>query len=76
MNINRLNQFTRYLGSLKRFEMHHLMLKKNKVNQRVTDLVAIGELQSFIGYSVKAATLDSWEKKTHEVILLTIERFF
>jgi hypothetical protein len=49
MNINRLNQFTRYLGSLKRFKMHHLMLKKNKVNQRVTDLVAIGELQSFIG---------------------------
>jgi hypothetical protein len=56
--------------------MHHLMLKQKKVNQRVTDLEAIGELQSFIGYSVKAATLDSWEKKTHEVILLTIERFF
>jgi hypothetical protein len=43
--------------------MHHLMLKQKKVNQRVTDLEAIGELQSFIGYSVKAATLDSWEKK-------------
>jgi hypothetical protein len=75
MNIDRLNQFTGYLGSLKRFEMHHLMLKKNKVNQRVTDLVAIGELQSFNGYSVKAATVDSWEEKTH-VILLTIELFF
>lgn len=75
MNINRLNQLLGHIASLKRYDMHNFMPKQRKVAQRVHDLISIGALQSFIGFDMKGATLDNWEKKIHEVIQFCLSIF-